>query len=172
MADTTRERRRGPRSTNLVPMRAEDASALLERLLACYPALNLTNPKPYLAQLAELLCGYPKWAGEAAVSFAGDNCRYPPNRAELRGILEDQVRSSRYAATFGRNEPLLEPPREIRPSYDELKARYGADWGIEPRAEPVKRAWVSPTWEQIDSFYKANPERAKALVREREQGER
>lgn len=126
---------------NLVPMRSEDASAMLEQLLSCYPALNLTNPKPYLAQLAALLCDYPKWAGEGAITSAMDNRKYPPNRAELRALLEEQVRSARYAAQFGKRDDLIEPPREIRPSYDELKARYGDNWGIDDgrkKPPPIK----------------------------------
>ena len=59
--------------------------------------------------------------------------------------------------------------RSSRKSYDELKARYGENWGI---AQPAKKpeTWKSPSWDEVAEFYKNNPERWQRLVRERDPG--
>jgi len=54
--------------------------------------LNLSNPEYYIAELAVLLAGYPEWAGEAALNWIKDVLKYPTTRAELKPLLEDQVR--------------------------------------------------------------------------------
>ena len=119
--------------TSLEPMGSADASRLVNRFLSCFPNLSLANPDYYIAQMCVLFAGYPLWAGERAVGQAQLSFKFPPSLAELRPILEDQVAAARYAKKWeheGRKQ-LEGPPENPRPSYDELKARYGEDWGID-----------------------------------------
>jgi hypothetical protein len=59
--------------------------------------------------------------------------------------------------------------RHARPTYDELKAVYGENWGIAPPAKKPE-TWKSPSWDEVAEFYKNNPERWQRLVRERDPG--
>lgn len=104
-------------------------------LLGSYASVNLHDPETYIASVVMLFSSYPLWAGEAAVRIAPIDAKYaPPSIGVLRPILEDQVRTHRYAKQWDRaaDDQLkrLDPPRRERPSYDELKAKYGQNWGI------------------------------------------
>jgi hypothetical protein len=135
----------------------------------------LASPEVYLLELAVLFAGYPWWAGAGAIEVAKDTFKFPPTRAELRPLLEDQVRYVRRADEQlgkGNFSVLTVQPRGKRPTYAELKEKYGENWGIKNEPMVAKKPWVSPTWEEIKAFYEANPERWQRLVRERDPGMR
>lgn len=120
--------------------------------------------------------GYPLWAGSGAIRDAMDHNKFPPARAELKAVLDDQVRYVRRAAQLEQQRQVqLEPPRELRPSYAELQARYGPTFGLgEPTESPeqTNARWAAQTksWDEIKAHYEADPERWAALTREREDG--
>lgn len=77
--------------------------------------------------------------------------KWPPNIAEIRQACEIAVAPIR--AQEERDRAIQEqlrrreeddayvsqlPPRDNRLSYDELKAKYGDNWGIKPPIDPVK----------------------------------
>ena len=57
-----------------------------------------------------------------------------------------------------------------RPTYDELKKKYGPNWGLLGDEVGPKKPWVSPSWDEIKMFYEAHPERWNALIKQREPG--
>lgn len=67
---------------------------------------------------------------------------------------------------WGKNEvPQLEPPRDDRPTYEDLKAKYGETFGIDPLGgakPPAKKA--APSWDDITAMYQADPDRLARLV--------
>lgn len=72
-----------------------------------------------------------------------------PSIKQVTDALEDQVRILRDAkrwdeATKVKDQPAIagpQPiPREQRPTYEELKAKYGPNWGINPDPEPKQLA--------------------------------
>lgn len=118
----------------LTPMTKEEAAKLLKRLLASYPTLNLHDPKGYMANLTSLLTAYPLWVGERALPQIKTAApEWPPAEGKVRRILEDVVRYQRYAAEWKEDAAhMIEDRREPRQkeSYEELKAKYGPNWGI------------------------------------------
>jgi len=161
------------------PMSRDQAYSIVQHLLQCFPVVNLTNPDVYMAEVCALFAGYPWWAGLAVLDAAKFAFKFPPALAELRPLLEDQVRYVRHAAEFrkGNWDALLTQPREKRPTYDELKAKYGENWGIDQgtkkeTVEQTNARWASQvqSWDEIKQFYEKNPERWNNLIRPREAG--
>jgi hypothetical protein len=89
-----------PSTLSLTPMDLEQAMALVRRLRACYPSALLSDPEVYIAEVVALLCGYPLWAGERAINRVSETVKFIPSKAEIKPVLEDQVRAHRYAAEW------------------------------------------------------------------------
>lgn len=116
-------------------------------LLGSYPSPNLQDPEIYMASVVSLLVGYPLWAGEAGVKKVTRTCKFVPCIAEIVPVLDEEVRVARriqdmeYSAKRqleAREAPRIEgPPKPPKPTYEELKARYGPTWGIE---DPSRKA--------------------------------
>lgn len=76
------------------------------------------------------------------------SCKWPPTIAEIVEAcdlhLQDLARLKRWQ-NWGKPDevPLLEQPREERPTLEELKAKYGENWGLalaeskRPQAPPL-----------------------------------
>jgi hypothetical protein len=134
----------------------------VKRLLGSYPVLNAHDPETYIANLVALFTGYPLWAGERALGpIKSAAPEWPPAEGKARKILEEQVSAHRFAAEFqrGAREHLharLEGPKpEPRPTYEELKAKYGPNWGI---TNPDKKIGGFPhvTLDQVREKYGAD----------------
>jgi hypothetical protein len=91
-----------------------------------------------MASVVTLLSGYPLWAGRNAIRTVVTTSKFVPTLAEIKPLLESEVRTHRYAAQWeqGAQQAMLEGQKQItgpvtpRPTYDELKAKYGENWGI------------------------------------------
>jgi len=99
------------------------------------------------------------------------SCKWPPTIAEIVEAcdqrMQDKARLTRLQTWGKRNEaPMLEAPREERPSMEELKAKYGENWGL---AEAPMAAKPPPakakSWDEVIAEYRANPERLARLIR-------
>lgn len=113
-----------------------------------------------MADLCSLLCGYPLWAAENAIERVKDTIKFPATRAEIKPLLEDQVRVPKFAAEWERKaqvqiaeteQLMLEGPIAKKLTYEELRAKYdgpnGEPWGI--TNDQMKRL---PTPTQAKSF--------------------
>lgn len=122
---------------------------MVNRLLGSYPSLNLHDPEVYIANLVTLLLDYPRWAGEKAIIKVKRETKFLPTEAELYPALEDQVAVHRRARAWEQNasamldeRKLLAGPVVPRLTYDELKAKYGENWGItNPDKTNVPQWW-------------------------------
>jgi hypothetical protein len=59
-------------------------------------------------------------------------------------------------ANWGKNNEqpaLLEAPRETRPTYAEMKAKYGENWGIEDTETAKRVTKPAPTIDQLRHHY-------------------
>jgi len=134
----------------LEPMTIDQARVLVRRYLGSFPFLNLHDPEIYIADLCTLLCGYPLWAGENAVQTIKETIKFPTTHAEIKPLLDEQVRMPKFMERWEREareqlerrsepEPLaIEGPEEPpRLTYAELRAKYdgpnGEPWGISNR---------------------------------------
>jgi len=133
-------------SLKLTPMTKAEAGQLLKRLLGGYASVNLHDPEVYIAEVIGLLVGYPFWAGERAIAAVRkESPDFIPSVGKLQPHLESEVRVHRYAAEWeeGAQRARLEAQKQIagpvtpRPTYEELKAKYGPNWGISNPDKPA-----------------------------------
>lgn len=136
---------------SLAPMTINEAKALVRRYLGSFPSLNLHDPEIYIADLCALLCGYPLWVGEESIEKIKDTIKFPATRAEIKPLLEANVKTFRYAADWERDAqrqigqralPAPEGPPKL--TYEQLRAKYdgpnGEKWGIaNPEAQPRQK---------------------------------
>lgn len=137
-------------------------------MLGSYPSAGATDPEVYVASLISLLLGYPLWAGQRAIEKTLDTSKFLPTRADLKPILEDEVRVHRYAAEWEANAQRLAntrarevpkiaaPPPTPRPTYGELKAKHGENWGIrDPGARATQMTRAQAYQSLVDKFGQA-----------------
>jgi hypothetical protein len=132
-------------------MTLHEAKALVRRYLGSFPSLNLHDPEIYIADLCALLCGYPLWAGQNAIEEIKDTNKFPATRAEIRPLLDEQVRIPKFVRDWeqqaqvqiaSRHTLAIEgPAAPPRLTYEQLRAKYdgpnGEKWGIENTDKPL-----------------------------------
>ena len=147
-------------------------------LFSAYRTDQYADPDGFLTSLGAVLEQYPN----EVIIYVTDprtgvqrGQKWPPTIAEIVEACDNRIsdlkRQDRFR-NWGKNEaPLaLEAPRQERPSYDELKAKYGENWGLGGLDEkPKGPTFKAPSLEELQHFYGRNPERVARLMGE--QGE-
>lgn len=125
-------------------------------LLSCYPTGQPAEPKVYAAAIMTAIERYPEQVIATVTDPRGPllrTCRFLPSIAEVVAACESEMepirreeeRQARYEET--RRLYLSPPPADApRPTYEDLKAKYGDNWGLktlgsreEAEAERAKR---------------------------------
>ena len=110
-------------------------------IFSAYRTDQFNDPEGYMASLGAVFEQYPidvvVWVTDPRTGVQR-GCKWPPTIAEIVAACEARVadleRERRYR-NWGRNEPpAIEPPRENRPTYEELKAKY-------PWEPPPEKKW-------------------------------
>jgi hypothetical protein len=144
---------------------------ILERskiLFSAYRADQYANEEGFMASVAMVLGQY----SDDVIVFITDprtgvqrHSKWPPTIAEIIEACDKRMQHIAKLGPRKKAEPLaLGPPNEERPTLDELKAKYGDNWGLTP-PEPRKPPEKAPSWESIATYYQANPERIRQLTR-------
>ena len=129
------------------PSNATSAKRAVERLSGYFPRSAAADPKIFATGLAELLSGYPQWLLDAICNVRSGlpaHFSFMPTIAEIRQYCEKLLAEDRrHREVIERwTRPRLPPPidRSSRPTYAELRAKYGSTWGIktDPRPDPRK----------------------------------
>lgn len=131
-------------------------------LYSAYRTDQYADPEGFMASLGLVFSQYP----DDVIVYVTDPRTgvqrgkvFPPSIAEIVGAcdarLADKERMRRYM-NWGRNEPtpLLEGPKnEDRPTYDDLKAKFGDNWGIGAEELQARKATPAPTADQLRHHY-------------------
>lgn len=143
-----------------------------KKLFGCYRADQVANPREYVKSVCRVLEDYPD---EVVFHITDDKtgiqraCKWPPTINEIVCACEVQVQHMAKLArlqNWGKNEvPALEAPREDRPTYEELKAKYGENFGLDPTAPSSAPKFKAPSWQGIVSMYQAEPGRLQRLLK-------
>lgn len=155
-------------------MTKDQAAKLVSQMLGAYPSLSLHDPKTYMANMVTLLCGYPLWAGEQAVSAVKKKTKFIPTEAELYEELHERTKVPRYAAEWDRDAARMIADRPLaiegpapapKLSYEELRAKYdgpnGEPWGISNPDRP--KSHVTPGQARADLIAKVGQEAFDAI---------
>jgi hypothetical protein len=134
-----------------------DAVDVIGRLVDAFPNGRAQAGRSYIGALASLLVTYPKTiALQCADPVRGvaRDIRFLPTVADLvafcerelaamRNIVEREDRAQELAKRqreAADAEKRLSDARAVRPTYDELKAKYGPSWGIASPTEDTAQA--------------------------------
>lgn len=142
-------------------------------LFLAYPRSDYDDPDGAVVTYGAVLEDYsdgiiafvtsPKTGIQRRLKFAPRVAELVTACDEAAAILE---RTRRYS-NWGRNQTLaIEGPTVPKPTHEELLAKYGPNFGLDPTGgERVAVAAVpAPTWARIDETYGADPTRIKALT--------
>ena len=137
-------------------------------LSSCYRLDQMRDPDGYVQNVAIVLSQYPN----EVIAYITDprtgiqrQSKWPPTVSEIIEACDKRLQHIAKLGPRKKAEPLaLGPPNEERPTLEELKAKYGDNWGLTP-PEPRKPPEKAPSWESIATYYQANPERIRQLTR-------
>jgi hypothetical protein len=83
--------------------------------------------------------------------------KWPPTISEVVEACDNRVaeldRNKRYANWGSSEAALLGPPREQRPTLEEMKAKYGDNWGLTPREPDKRKKFSAPTPDDLKAHY-------------------
>jgi hypothetical protein len=130
-----------------------DAVELVGKVIALFPNGSPPNAKGYIGGLAQILVAYPKAVAiECANPLKGvaRELRFLPTPADLIAWLEREsawLRNSIQATDHieqlaaaqrqrAEEERAADEQRKRRPALDELRAKYGPNWGIATGRKP------------------------------------
>lgn len=140
-------------------------------LLGCFRTGEANDPVTYVAAVTAILAQYPEevitsvthpvtglpkaknWL--PTVKEVSDACE-----AAYEPIVQQELRLKRI------KEQMEAREREaagVRPTLEQLHAKYGKDWGMKPADERTKSTFKAPTIEELVQFYRTNPERVARL---------
>lgn len=120
-----------------------------------------------MASLGIVLEGYP----DAVIIYVTDpktgvqrKTKWPPTISEIVEACDEHhsfLQRCEKAKTWGKRPPMIEGPREDRPTLEELKAKYGPNWGLDLDAgKKVHTGFFDrkiPSWDDIAETYSADP---------------
>ncbi len=132
-------------------------------LLGCYRTGDANDPETYVAAVAATLAHFPDEVITQVthpVTGMPSRMKWLPSVSEVRMACEDVMepieearrREERIARQLADRERYEALRSKLRPTYNELKAKFGDNWGI---AAEVKRktAEPAPTKEQLRHHY-------------------
>lgn len=86
--------------------------------------------------------------------------KFPPTIAEIVAACDSRmahIHQQKRFENWGKNEPeMIEPPRQDRPSIEDLKAKYGPNWGMTSLDAPAKPPKPAPTKEELAEHYRTH----------------
>jgi hypothetical protein len=131
-------------------------------LFASYRKADYADPDGFVASMAIVLAQYP----EEVVLYVTRpetgiqrRIKFPPTIPEVVEACDARVSELKTQERFknwgSRNDPPADDNRAERSSIEELRARYGENWGldVEDRPKPSQIERKAPTPEEIKAHY-------------------
>jgi hypothetical protein len=144
-------------------------------LFSAFRSDQFSDPEGYLNSLGLVLEQYPN---DVIIHITDPrtgvqrHLKWPPTIAEIVDACDKRMQELARAESFRnwgkKDEPLaIEAPREERPTKEEMKAKYGEDWGLtpDPRPKPGFKTGQAPSWQDIVSLYSRDPDRIARLMK-------
>jgi hypothetical protein len=107
---------------------------MANRLFEFYHGQELAaNPETFLAGVVELFCHYPlEIIRKAASPVFGlpAKFKFPPRISEIREFLEKEMEPIYRARSRPKALPSPQVDKSKRPSLEQMKEKYGKNWGM------------------------------------------
>lgn len=143
-------------------------------LLGCYRTGEANDPETYVAAITAILSRYPEEVMTSVthpVSGLPSKSSWLPTikevtdacNAAVEPIVQNEARLKRIKEQFEMRE---REARGVKPTLEQLRAKYGKDWGLNPSGGGEKAMPVAaPSWDEIAKSYSADPSRLAALIK-------
>jgi hypothetical protein len=130
-------------------------------LFSAYRIDQYSDPEGFKVNIGLVLEQYPL----DTIRFVTDprtgvqrRCNWPPSVKEVVDAGDQHMRDKATAHRFKNwgksNDAMLEGLRDEKPTFEELKAKYGENWGIDSGEKRVGTEGGSATsWESINEQY-------------------
>ena len=151
------------------------AAQRAELLFGCYRTGDANDPETYVAAITAILARYPEEAITAVTHPATglpSKKSWLPTVKEVFDACEDSVEFARqHEARLKRIREQLEMRERMErgehPTMEQLKEKYGENWGLDTKESAKIGAFnlPTPTWDEIVENYSADPSRIAALMR-------
>jgi hypothetical protein len=141
-------------------------------MLDCFRTGGANSGEVFIAGMANVLSKYPASVIEA-VTDPGSGIpvkqNWQPSLKEVRDACEAEMepirRRERQQKIVAETLAERDIDKSDRPTREDLKAKYGENWGLKSLDEPAKKtARPAPSWEQIAEHYQARPGRIQWLA--------
>jgi hypothetical protein len=145
-------------------------------LLGCYRTGEANDPDTYVAAISATLARYSEQIITDVTHPVGglpSKKSWLPTVKEVFDACEELADWDRRKNTYARQ--VREQMDEIaaqdklqsqeRPTLEEMKAKYGPNWGMTPTEPAKKSTFKAPSWQEIASTYSADPKRLQRLVK-------
>jgi hypothetical protein len=156
------------------------AASRAKLLLGCYRTGDANDPETYVAAITAVLARYSEGIITSVthpVTGLPSKKDWLPTVKEVHDACEEaaapairqQQRDRQIAQTLAEREAIEAQRGEVRPTLEQLKAKYGPDWGLD--LDPGKKdrpAFKAPSWDDIAQTYKAAPSLIARLTEPRE----
>ena len=143
-------------------------------LLGCYRTGDANDPETYVAAIAATLARYSEEIITAVthpVTGLPSKKSWLPTVKEVHDACEEIDEFERHKIARERRTvaQLAERAEQDRlaahkPTFEQLQAKYGPNWGFTPREQPKASDFKAPSWQGIASSYSADPLRIGRLM--------
>jgi hypothetical protein len=143
-------------------------------LLGCYRTGDANDPETYVAAIAATLARYSEAIITAIthpVSGLPSKKSWLPTVKEVHDACEELDDANRQQLARERRieEQLAlreeeDRQNDHRPTLDEMRAKYGPNWGLTPQEPKRADGFKAPNWQAIVSIYQADPTRLRRLM--------
>ena len=147
------------------------ATERAQLLFGSYRTGDANDANTYVAAIAATLARFPAGVITAVTHPSGLATKYSwlPSVKEVfdtcqetvEPIKQNEARLKRIAEQMEMRE---RQDRGEKPTLEQLKAKYGENWGLTPKETPPLKDFKAPSWQAIGSMYSADPSRLKRLL--------
>jgi len=141
-------------------------------LLKCYRTGEANDPETFVAAVTLILSRYPESVITSVTHpESGLPVKYNwiPTLKEVKDACEEsfapiRANEARLKRIKEQMEMREREDRGEKPTLEQLKEKYGANWGLTPNEPAKKSEFKAPSWQGIVSSYSADPSRLKRLI--------
>lgn len=125
-----------------------EAAQAATRLFACYRKDEANNPEVFITAVAAVFGRYPLWIVKAVsdpINGIPSQIKWLPSISEVRSAcdalngydIRQKERDESLAKQRAESAEYKARQEAPRPTYDELKAKYGPNWGLQDHQEDL-----------------------------------
>lgn len=153
---------------------------MAKRLFTAYPKADYGDAEAAAAGILNVLKAYPisvvdRLTNETKPEALQLRYKFPPRLAEIKeaadAIMHEHARRKAQETRIAQQIAArgeAEAPKGERPSIEELKAKYGDNYGLDPHGDhqrkAVEKPFKAPSLEELQRYYAANPDRITKLT--------